>query len=229
MSWATLDGNQIPSWIDLQTSPFVLIGTDPNTLKCPTKDEVLLGYDLDSSFLNGYAGNQLIKKSDFVAAGLPRSSSIFFSDACSDIETILWFDYLEEKYYTGEIGGSLVNASYIYNKGGSYPNVTYNICTITAGVFAINGYSNATCVGARYPEEVNSVQYPCHFSVYDTVFWFDYTDTKYYTSESGVELAEGVYSYAISRYDSDNMQMVPTAFTSGVRLNGTGELYYCPE
>ena len=70
MSWSGLASNQMVTFTDAQTSPFMLnAGQFPVTSnECMTKLQALTKYNLDASAMSAYANNQLVPKSVWQSA-----------------------------------------------------------------------------------------------------------------------------------------------------------------
>lgn len=69
MAWNDLAANQMASYTDAQSSPFLLNqGQSPTySNQCMTKSDALTKYYIDSAYMSSYASNQLVPKSTWVA------------------------------------------------------------------------------------------------------------------------------------------------------------------
>lgn len=80
MAWGDLASNQMVSFTDAQSGGFNLnSGQSPVTSnQCMTKNDALTKYALDSSYMSGYASNQLVPKSAWISASSTGTLDFYF-------------------------------------------------------------------------------------------------------------------------------------------------------
>ena len=98
MSWSGLASNQMVTFTDAQTSPFMLnAGQFPVTSnECMTKLQALTKYNLDASAMSAYANNQLVPKSVWVSGVTSYSYEVRLgnsnAEACSAFTETVYSD-----------------------------------------------------------------------------------------------------------------------------------------
>lgn len=75
MAWSSLASNQMVNQDDAQSSPFSLNSgqSHGSGTQCFTKDAALTKYNLDASVMSGFASNQLVPKSSWVAGAVANA------------------------------------------------------------------------------------------------------------------------------------------------------------
>ena len=147
--WGSLASNQLVSEINLLTSGFTLIGTNPGTTKIVTKAEALAMYSLDGASMSAYASNQCPPKSAFVAL-TGRSAYFTNTDPCINwgygSAVTLWYDSGDGLYYTDEVGGLTVTGTYYDVIDDTDPlDVYYSYNVLVDGATTSSGTSNSPC------------------------------------------------------------------------------------
>jgi hypothetical protein len=113
MAWSDLASNQMVSYTDAQGGGFTLqSGQSPVTSnQCMTKNDALTKYVLDSSYMSGYASNQLVPKSTWVSGVIGNA---FTFDSVGNVSgtTACAVGYPDSLFYSDS--SSLVVGSYVY-------------------------------------------------------------------------------------------------------------------
>lgn len=133
MAWNDLTAAQIPSFADLQSSPFTLkLGqSNPGTNQCVNRAEALTLYDLDATYMAGYTNNRLVPKDTFAAAEISYTFyRTYFSQNPCDSQIAVY--YGSNGYWYYESGGNYYyvlfgNTYSFYDPGqDTYVYNTYN-------------------------------------------------------------------------------------------------------
>lgn len=113
MAWNNLADNQIPSFADLQSSPFTLKPeqSNPGTNQCVNRAEALTLYNLDSTYMAGYTNNRLVPKDTFVAVEVTYTfyGTYYPQNPCDPQIAV---------YYSS-------NGLWYYESGGDYYDVSF--------------------------------------------------------------------------------------------------------